>query len=110
MNHNMKLSEPWFSYVKRGEKKIEGRLYDNKRKLLKIGDTIIFSDENNNNIFEKEIKDLQVFDNFNDALNNVKLEDILPGITNHEDGVDIYNKIPGYSDGSKKYGVILIHF
>ena len=36
--HSMKLCEPWYSYVKNGRKNIEGRIYDDKRKLLKIGD------------------------------------------------------------------------
>ena len=39
----MKLSEPWFTYVKNNVKTIEGRVYDDKKKLLKIYDTIIFT-------------------------------------------------------------------
>jgi len=39
----MKLKEIPFDLIKNGEKTIEVRLYDEKRKLIKVGDTIEFS-------------------------------------------------------------------
>ena len=38
----MKLNEKYFEYIKRGTKRIELRLNDEKRKLIKIGDKIRF--------------------------------------------------------------------
>lgn len=43
MLHNMKLLESPFNRIKDGTKTIEFRLYDEKRKQIKIGDTIEFS-------------------------------------------------------------------
>ncbi len=43
MEHKMKLLERPFNEIKNGTKKIEFRLYDEKRKQIKIGDTIEFS-------------------------------------------------------------------
>lgn len=43
MQYKMKLHEKPFSEIVNGSKEIEFRLYDNKRKKLKIGDTIQFS-------------------------------------------------------------------
>ena len=43
MIHNMKLNEKTFNNIKNGTKTIEYRLFDEKRKLLKVGDKIVFS-------------------------------------------------------------------
>ncbi len=43
MIHNMKLNEKPFNNIKNGTKTIEYRLFDEKRKLLKVGDRIVFS-------------------------------------------------------------------
>lgn len=43
MKHKMKLLETPFNKILYGRKDIEFRLYDNKRKKIKIGDTIEFS-------------------------------------------------------------------
>lgn len=43
MLHKMKLKESPFERIKNGTKTIEFRLYDEKRKQIKIGDKIEFS-------------------------------------------------------------------
>lgn len=43
MQHKMKLLEKPFNNIKDGSKEVEFRLYDDKRKEIKIGDTIEFS-------------------------------------------------------------------
>ena len=40
--HMMSLQEPYFGYIKNGEKTVEGRLNDEKRKNINVGDIIIF--------------------------------------------------------------------
>lgn len=40
--HVMKLEEEYFNYIKNGTKRIEIRLFDEKRRKIKIGDKIIF--------------------------------------------------------------------
>lgn len=45
MTHEMKLQEKYYNYIQNGTKRIELRLYDDKRKQIKIGDTIIFYKE-----------------------------------------------------------------
>lgn len=42
MVHNMNLQEPSFSEIIDGKKNLELRLYDEKRKTINIGDTIVF--------------------------------------------------------------------
>ncbi|HLR03027.1 MAG TPA: ASCH domain-containing protein [Virgibacillus sp.] len=43
MNHEMGLFETPFHSIKSGRKKVEVRLYDEKRRNIKVGDTITFT-------------------------------------------------------------------
>ena len=45
MTHNMKLNDAPFETIKNGKKTIELRLYDEKRRKIKIGDTICFKED-----------------------------------------------------------------
>lgn len=43
MKHKMSLQSKYFDYIKTGTKRIELRLFDEKRQKIKIGDTIVFT-------------------------------------------------------------------
>ena len=45
MEHILKLQPKYFNYINNGAKRIELRLYDEKRQKINIGDTIIFQKE-----------------------------------------------------------------
>ena len=45
MEHILKLQPKYFDYINNGTKRIELRLYDEKRQKINIGDTIIFKKE-----------------------------------------------------------------
>lgn len=45
MEHELKLQPKFFDFIKSGTKRIELRLYDEKRQKINIGDTIIFRKE-----------------------------------------------------------------
>ncbi len=45
MEHILKLQPKYFDYINYGTKRIELRLYDEKRQKIAIGDTIIFQKE-----------------------------------------------------------------
>ena len=47
MVHEMKLNDKAFNNIKNGIKKFELRLYDDRRKNINLGDTIIFHNLNN---------------------------------------------------------------
>jgi ASC-1-like (ASCH) protein len=47
MIHEMKLNDKPFNDIKTGKKKFELRLYDDKRKKINLGDTIIFRNTTN---------------------------------------------------------------
>ena len=48
MNHSMKLQSKLFDRVAAGKKTIEVRLFDEKRKQIRVGDTITFTKQPHN--------------------------------------------------------------
>ena len=75
MNHEMKLRKIPFDKILDGTKKIESRLYDEKRRLIKVGDNIIFSLENEQGeCIEKVTKKVQaifLYENFETMMNDL---------------------------------------
>lgn len=45
VTHEMKLQPKFFDFIKNGTKRIEIRLYDEKRKCINLGDKIVFKKE-----------------------------------------------------------------
>lgn len=88
------LSEPWFSLIKLGIKKCEGRLKKGDFAEIKKGDYIKF--ENNDFGFERnfrvKITSIHNYNSFEEYLLNETLEKCLPGIDTIEEGVSIYYK------------------
>lgn len=56
----------------------------------------------------KKIIKLKTYDNFEKAIRDAKLKNILPGIKTYAEGVKVYHGIPGFKDKSKKFGVLNI--
>ena len=103
------LSEPWFTLIKLGLKKCEGRLNKGDFSKMKKGDIILF--ENNDFSFSRSFKvritSLHKYESFKDYLNKETLEKTLPGIDNIKNGLKIYYKY--YSkDDEIKYKIIAI--
>lgn len=65
--HFMRLQNRYFHYIKTGSKRIELRLYDEKRKQIQLNDVIEFENENKEKINTKVIALLH-YHNFNDLL------------------------------------------
>ncbi len=69
--HNMKLYPEYFEQVRTGEKIREYRLYDEKRKQIKIGDMIIF--QNTANLDETVsvlVEEISTFNSFFEMYNS----------------------------------------
>ena len=65
MEFTMKLHASPFEMISSGEKTIELRLYDEKRRQISVGDTIRFSDINDaSKTLLTKVKELFVFDSF----------------------------------------------
>ena len=64
LTHSMKLDSAPFEMIKSGQKTIELRLFDNKRKKLCEGDKIIFTNPITGETLKTTIIKLHIFDNF----------------------------------------------
>ncbi len=62
--HNMNLNSSPFEMIKSGNKTIELRLFDEKRKKIKAGDTIIFTNNTTGEQLSATVVKLHRFDTF----------------------------------------------
>ncbi|AYV76992.1 MAG: ProFAR isomerase-like protein [Barrevirus sp.] len=107
--HECNLSSPHFENIKESKKIYEIRILDEKRKRMKVSDTLIFyhnSDKEKIEPIRTKIVEIKVFNSFVEALEGMDLSNILPGQTEMENCVRIYEEIPGYSELAKLLGVV----
>ena len=104
MKHDMKLNREPFDSIKSGTKTIEMRLYDEKRRSIKIGDIIEFTNrEMEEKICVKVVK-LHISNSFNELYK--EFDKVLLGynkneIANPNDMIKYYSK-----KEQEKYGVV----
>ena len=66
--HQMNLQSKYFDFIKNGTKRIELRLYDEKRQQIKLGDSIEFS-KSENEKFKVRVIGLLRYETFSDLFN-----------------------------------------
>lgn len=73
-NHTMNLNPSPFKMIREGNKTIELRLYDEKRKMISVGDVITFTNttDSNDTLCAKVI-DLYIFNSFDELYKNLPL-------------------------------------
>lgn len=72
MIHEMKLNNTAFINIKNGVKKFELRLYDDRRKNINLGDTIIFHNLNNlDNVISVRVLALLRYPSFADFFKDI---------------------------------------
>lgn len=99
-----------FDVVLNGTKTVEGRVNDEKRRMLKVGDKLIFlkrPDEIER--IEAIVEDLVYYDSFKDMIKDYDIESVyLPGYSK-EYYIELLKRF--YSDEEQaKYGVVAIKF
>ena len=71
--HRMKLRREPFDMIKSGKKTIELRLWDEKRRKLKTGDTIVFTDTEENRQLKAKVLRLHRFNSFDELYKSLPL-------------------------------------
>ncbi len=75
MNHILRLKSKYFDYINKGTKKIEIRLFDEKRQKIEIGDTIIFKNEENEEAtIQAKVLELLRYKTFEELLNDFSID------------------------------------
>ncbi|NPA47145.1 MAG: ASCH domain-containing protein [Thermococci archaeon] len=102
MRWRMGLQEEYLKAIAEGRKRIEGRLYDEKRQGIRPGDEIVFE-----NRLVCVVKDVRVYPSFREMLEREGLDNVLPGVESVDEGVRVYRRF--YSEEKeRKYGVVAI--
>lgn len=74
MVHELGLQSTFYDYMLNGTKKVEIRLYDDKRKLIKIGDIIRFKKEPDRiESFDTKVVGLLKYNNFEEMFNSLDI-------------------------------------
>jgi len=75
MEHEMKLQPEYYNFILNGTKRIEIRLNDEKRQLIKIGDTIKFLKEPElNEYFKAKVVGLLRYNSFEDLFRDFGID------------------------------------
>lgn len=106
MNHIMKLKPRYFDYIKNGTKRIEIRLNDEKRKLIKVGDTITFLKEPElTDKLNTKVIELLKYDNFDDMFNDIDISLLADRSMSKEELINVLEEF--YTkEKQKEYGVL----
>ncbi len=104
MIHELRLNNNPFELIKSGTKTIEMRLYDEKRKLIKENDIIIFKNRVTEEKIKTKVVKLHLYGNFKelyDDFDKVSLGYKDNEIKNYKDMEQYYSK-----EEQCKYGVV----
>ncbi len=74
MEHEMRLDPEPFRMIQSGQKTIELRLYDEKRRRIRVGDTIAFTETETGERMRVIVTDLHVFPTFSELYRALPLE------------------------------------
>lgn len=95
----------WYHSIKSGRKIYEGRLNKGDFANLKIGDYIIFY--NDDDEFKVKVVEVLKYASFQEMLEDLGLPDVLPGIDTVSNGIKIYREYFS-EDQERTYGVLAI--
>lgn len=106
MIHEFKLQPKYYNFILKGTKRIELRLYDEKRQNIKLGDTIKFLKEPDlNEFFDCKVIGLIRYNTFEELITDFDIK-ILADISVSK--LELINELNKFYSRKKqkKYGVI----
>ncbi len=111
MKHRMNLQGKYFDYIKDGTKRVEMRLFDEKRAKIEIGDEIEFgvSGEDEDEVVCVKVIGLLRYRSFEDLVEDFPIEMLADAEMTKAELIADLNKF--YSkEMQKKYGVVGVRF
>jgi len=108
--HEMKLQSEFFDYILNGSKRIELRLFDDKRKCIKLGDTIkFFREPDLVDFFDVKVIGLLNYDSFLNLINDFDIKVLASSSYDSSRLLDVLESF--YSkEAQSKDGVLGIRF
>lgn len=106
MKHEMKLQPKYYEYILNGTKRIEIRLFDEKRQQIKIGDEICFFKEPNlDEAFNAKVMGLLRYNSFEDMFKDFDISILADKSMTKEELIDVLEEF--YTkEKQNKYGVL----
>lgn len=102
----MKLQQKYYDFIKNGTKRIEIRLFDEKRQKIKIGDTIKFlKEDNQDESFEVKVIGLLRYNSFEDMFKDFDISVLSDKSMTKDELISVLEKF--YTkEKQEKYGVL----
>ena len=113
MQHEMTLAPEWFELTKAGAKKVEFRLFDAKRREIRLNDDILFK-RDVCDCFKVTVKGLEMYKNFYEAYTNTPCRYL--GISIYDEPLDYEKRLLGFLNNlypletQEELGVVVIRF
>lgn len=106
MKYEMKLQPKYYNFILNGTKRIEIRLFDEKRRQIKIGDTIKFLKEpNSNESFNAKVIGLLRYNTFEDMFRDFDISVLSDKSMTKEELINTLEQF--YTkEKQKQYGVL----
>lgn len=108
MNINMRLHKEPFNYIKNGTKRYELRVYDEKRKKIKLGDIITFESRETGEKINAKVIGILRYNTFKELIEDIDISLLWDKKYTKDDLIKELSKF--YSEDEKKLGVIGIKF
>ena len=108
MEHEMKLQPEYYNFILNGTKRIEIRLFDEKRQQIKIGDTIKFLKEPElNESFKARVVGLLRYNSFEDMFKDFDISVLSDKSMTKEELISVLEQF--YTkEKQEQYGVLRI--
>lgn len=106
MEHILKLQPKYFDYINNGTKRIELRLYDEKRQKIAVEDTIIFQKEPElEKTMKVKVTDLLKYNTFEELFNDFDIELMADKSMTKQELLNVLNEF--YTpEKQSQYGVV----
>ena len=106
MKHEMKLQQKYYDIIKNRTKRIEIRLFDEKIQKIKIGDTIKFlKEDNQDESFEVKVIGLLRYNSFEDMFKDFDISVLSDKSMTKDELISVLEKF--YTkEKQEKYGVL----
>ncbi len=113
--HQIKLSDPWFAFMRDGVKTYEGRCRWKQAARIRPGDTLLVTRADaiarpefaTQASFTARVVAVHAFRSFEDALVALGLEQTLPGVLNVRAGIKVYKQFVSLAT-QRMHGVVMI--
>ena len=102
--HEMTLQPKYFDFIKDGTKRIELRLYDEKRQLIRLGDIIEFT-KSDDEKFKAEVIGLLLYSSFNDLFEDFDISILADATMTKQELLDVLGEFYT-SEKQAEFGVV----